>query len=184
MKNEKDGYELSHEVKSGSKILTLLGIVAILLGILAMLAPGIAGLSIVVLLGVFVTCAGVVRMFWALQASSLSKGLLTFALGSLTLICGIVLLANPIIGAGVLTIALGAYFILDGLIELAAGFTLKGGIWLVFGGGISVLLGIMIWTQYPLSGAWAMGTLLGIKLFMVGLITINGGSAVRSFAKA
>jgi uncharacterized membrane protein HdeD (DUF308 family) len=123
-------------------------------------------------------------MFWALQASTFSKGLLTFALGSLTLICGIVLLANPVIGAGVLTIALGTYFVLDGLVELAAGITLKGGVWLIFGGCVSVLLGGMIWAQYPLSGAWAMGTLLGIKLFMVGLIMINGGSAVRTFAKA
>jgi len=86
---EKDADELKHDVKSGGKILTLLGVVAIVMGILAMLAPGIAGLSIVVLLGVVVTCAGVVRMFWALQASSFSKGILTFALGSLTLICGI-----------------------------------------------------------------------------------------------
>jgi uncharacterized membrane protein HdeD (DUF308 family) len=40
----------------------------------------------------------------------------------------------------------------------------------------------MIWAQYPLSGAWAMGTLLGIKLFFVGLTMITAGSAVRSMA--
>jgi len=40
------------------------------------------------------------------------------------------------------------------------------------------------WAQYPLSGAWAMGTLLGIKLFLVGLVMIASGSAVRSLARA
>jgi uncharacterized membrane protein HdeD (DUF308 family) len=40
----------------------------------------------------------------------------------------------------------------------------------------------MIWGQFPLSGAWAIGILLGIKLFFVGLIMITGGSAVRSMA--
>ena len=76
------------------------------------------------------------------------------------------------------------YFIVDGIFEIGAGFTLKGGAWLVFSGSISIVLGLMIWAQYPLSGAWAMGTLLGIKLFLVGLVMIASGSAVRSLARA
>jgi len=43
--------------------------------------------------------------------------------------------------------------------------------------------GIMIWGQFPLSGVWAIGILLGIKLVFVGLIMLMGGSAVRSMAK-
>jgi uncharacterized membrane protein HdeD (DUF308 family) len=49
--------------------------------------------------------------------------------------------------------------ILDGIFEIAAGFTLTGGAWLVFGGAIPILLGVMIWAQYPLSGAWAARSL-------------------------
>jgi uncharacterized membrane protein HdeD (DUF308 family) len=54
---------------------------------------------------------------------------------------------------------------------------------MLFGGIVSVLLGIMIWAQFPLSGVWAIGILLGIKLFFVGLIMLVGGSAMRSMAK-
>jgi hypothetical protein len=38
---------------------------------------------------------------------------------------------------------------------------------MLFGGVVSVLLGIMIWRQFPLSGAYAIGVLVGIKLFFV-----------------
>ena len=57
-----------------------------------------------------------------------------------------------------------------------------GRAWLLFGGIASILLGTMIWRQFPLSGTWAIGVLLGVKLLIVGTIMIAGGSAVRSFA--
>jgi uncharacterized membrane protein HdeD (DUF308 family) len=41
-----------------------------------------------------------------------------------------------------------------------------------------------LWAQFPLSGAWAMGILFGLKLLLIGIIMLTGGSAVRSLAKA
>ena len=170
--------------KAGGKRMTTYGVIAIILGMLAMLAPGFTGLSIAMLLGGLVLISGIVRMIWAFQSGSLGRGLWMFAIGGLTLLCGIALLAHPLFASGVLTIVLAVYFIADGISEIAVGFGRleDGGGWLLFGGIVSVLLGGMIWAQYPLSGAWAMGTLLGIKLFFVGLAMINGGSAVRAMA--
>ena len=105
-------------------------------------------------------------------------------IGGLTLLCGIALLANPLFASGVLTIVLAVYFVSDGISEIAASLRTYGrrrGM-AVFSGIVSIILGAMIWAQYPLSGAWAIGTLLGIKLFFVGLTMITGGSAVRSIA--
>jgi uncharacterized membrane protein HdeD (DUF308 family) len=144
------------------------------------MAPGIAGLSVAVLLGLVVLAAGVVRMLWAFR----SDGVWSFALGSLTFLCGLALLANPLFASGVMSVVLAAYFILDGVFEIGAGFgsTGPGRGWLAFAGVISILLGAMIWVQFPWSGAWAMGILLGIKLFLVGLVMIAGGSTVRAVA--
>lgn len=177
---------LTEAVKTGGKRMTAFGIITIILGVLAMLAPGVTGLSIIMVLGGLVMAAGVIRMIWAFQSGSVGRGLWMFALGALTLICGVGLLANPLFGSGVITILLAMYFIFDGVSELAVGFGRlgDGGGWLLFSGVVSVLLGAMIWGQFPLSGAWAMGTLLGIKLFLVGLTMITGGSAARSLAKA
>jgi uncharacterized membrane protein HdeD (DUF308 family) len=53
---------------------------------------------------------------------------------------------------------------------------------MIFGGIVSILLGFMIWGQFPLSGPYALGILLGIKLFFVGLIMVTGGSTLRALA--
>jgi uncharacterized membrane protein HdeD (DUF308 family) len=172
--------------KAGGKKMTVYGVIAIILGMLAMLTPGLTGLSVIIMLGVIVLVGGIVRIIWAFQAGSLGKGVLMFMIGGLTLLCGIALLANPLFASGVLTIMLAVYFIVDGIFEIVAGARLRpetGWGWMLFGGIVSVWLGIIIWRQFPLSGVWAIGILLGIKLFFVGLIMIMGGSAVRSMAK-
>jgi uncharacterized membrane protein HdeD (DUF308 family) len=136
-------------------------------------------------MGLLVLAGGIVRIIWAFQAGSFGKGLLMFAIGGLTLLCGIALVANPLFVSGVLTVVLALYFILDGISEIVGGMRLRPGsgwAWMLFGGIVSVLLGIMIWAQFPLSGLWAIGILLGIKLFFVGLIMVMGGAAVRSMA--
>ncbi len=138
------------------------------------------------LLGVLVLIGGIVRIVWAFQAGSFGKGLLMFAIGGLTLLCGIALVANPLFASGVLTVILAGYFIFDGISEIVGGIRQRpesGWSWMLFGGIVSIWLGMMIWGQFPLSGVWAIGILLGIKLFFVGLIMVMGGSAVRSMAK-
>jgi len=165
---------------------TTFGVIAIVLGMLAMLAPGLTGLSVALLLGIIVLAAGIVRIFWAFQAGTFGKGLAGFVIGGLTLLCGILLIANPLFASGMLTILLAIYFICDGIFEIVAAIQCKpmeGWGWLLFGGIVSVLLGLMIWAQYPLAGAWAMGILIGIKLFMVGLIMVTGGAVVREMEK-
>jgi uncharacterized membrane protein HdeD (DUF308 family) len=178
--------DLQEAAKAGGKSMTFFGVIAIILGMLAMMMPGLTGVSVVFLLGWIVLVAGIVRMIWAFQAGGLGKGLLKFAIGLLTLLTGLALLSHPLFASGVLTIMLAVYFILDGIGELAAGISLRpanGWGWLLFGGIVSIWLGLMIWRQFPLSGVWAIGILLGIKLFFIGLIMVTAGSAVRTIAK-
>jgi len=54
--------------------------------------------------------------------------------------------------------------------------------WLIFAGLISVLLGILIMYQFPLSGLVAIGILFGIKLFFVGIVMVTNGYGLRGSA--
>jgi uncharacterized membrane protein HdeD (DUF308 family) len=167
--------------------LTVFGVICIILGILAMMAPGITGLSIAMALGWLVAIGGIFRIIIAFQAGTIGRGLLRLLFGGLTLMCGIVLVNHPLFASGVLTVILALYFVLDGMSEILVGTRVgmkAGGGWLLFGGIVSLLLGIMIWLQFPLSGVWALGILLGIKLFFVGLTMVTVGSALRSAPKA
>jgi uncharacterized membrane protein HdeD (DUF308 family) len=185
---KEDGMSGFAEVlKVDGKRITVLGVVAIILGVLAMLMPVLAGASVVLFLGVLVLAAGIVRMIWAFGSDSVGKGMLKFAVGVLTLLCGIVLLAHPLFASVVLTLVLAIYFVVDGIVEIVAGIKRRPGLgwmWMLVGGIVSILLGVIIWRQFPLSGIWAIGILLGIKLFFVGLIMIMAGSAIRAVSKA
>ncbi len=91
-------------VGRGGKRMSRLGIATMILGFLVMLAPILVGFSLLWILGLLVSAAGLVRMFWAFQTGSLGKGVLVFGIGGLTLLGGIALLANPMLASGVLTI--------------------------------------------------------------------------------
>jgi uncharacterized membrane protein HdeD (DUF308 family) len=136
---------------------------------------------------VLVLAAGIVRIIWAFGSGSVGKGMLKFAIGVLTLLCGIVLLAHPLFASVVLTLVLAIYFVVDGIVEIVAGIKRRpalGWIWMLVGGIVSILLGVVIWRQFPLSGIWAIGILLGIKLLFVGFIMVTAGSVIRSVSKA
>jgi len=175
--------EITIAASPGTRNMKLFGIVTVVLGMLSIAAPLITGLSVVVLVGLLVLAGGLVRMAWAFRAGSFGKGLLMFAIGGLTLLCGLALVTDPILASGVLTIILAAYLVIDGVIEIAAAFHVhrsSGWLWLLVGGVLSILLGLMIWSEFPLSGAWAIGVLLGIKLLLVGMIMISVGPTGRS----
>jgi uncharacterized membrane protein HdeD (DUF308 family) len=49
----------------------------------------------------------------------------------------------------------------------------------LFSGIVTVLLGILLLAEWPLSGAWALGTLVGVNLLFSGFAMISIGSAAK-----
>ena len=48
---------------------------------------------------------------------------------------------------------------------------------------MGVLLGFLLLRDWPLSGLWAIGTLVGVNLLFAGFSFISIGSAARGVAK-
>jgi uncharacterized membrane protein HdeD (DUF308 family) len=177
---------ISKEVGAGGRRMTLLGVITIILGLCAIAAPMMTGLSVVMLVGWLVIAAGVLRMIWAFGAGSFGRGLLAFAMGGLILLCGLALVTDPLIASGFLTFIIAFCLIADGVAEILGALRLGSGSgrgWMLIGGVVSIVLGVMIWRQYPLSGGWAIGVLLGIRLLFAGMAMITGGSALRTIGK-
>ena len=167
---------------AGGRNMKIFGIITIVLGILAIASPIFVGMSVVFLVGVLVLAGGTTRMIWAFHADSLGKSLLGFTIGGLTLLCGIALVTEPLLASGVLTIILAVYFLVDGVLEIVAAFKMRSSSrrgWLLAGGILSCFLALMIWHQFPLSGVWAIGLLLGLKLLLIGMIMISVGQIAR-----
>jgi uncharacterized membrane protein HdeD (DUF308 family) len=176
---------LAKAVKKDSTALIIFGALTVILGILAMMAPLVAGVAVSVTVGILLIIGGIMRTLFAFKCKSWGKGILAFVLGVLTLLIGLVMVFRPLLGLTSLTLVLAAYFFVDGIFEIFESFDLKplkGWGWMLFGGIVSVLLGIMIWRQWPVSGVWAIGILVGIKLIFAGWAMVGIGAAGRSIA--
>jgi uncharacterized membrane protein HdeD (DUF308 family) len=93
---------------------------------------------------------------------------------------------DPLFAFGFLTVLIALYLFADGVAEIVGAFRLheSGRAWLFIGGVASIILGVLVWRQFPLSGGLAIGIMLGIKMLFAGSAMLAGASAVRSLAKA
>ena len=178
--------ELVNTIKRHAGLAMVVGILIAIAGVLAIVSPFIAGLSVTVAVGVLLLVTGVSRLFLAFKMGSFGRGLLVFVLGLLTLVAGGYMVARPGVGLATLTLFLAAYLFVQGIFEIVWAFRLrpvKGWGWTLFSGISSLLLGILIWAQFPVSGMWAVGTLVGVHMIFAGSATASIGSAARSGAK-
>jgi len=170
----------AQEIKNNTKFIMILGTILLVIGLLAMGAPLVAGLSLALMIGVILLLAGIGQLVFAIKTD---KGLFNISIALLTLIVGLYMLANPGAALGSLTIFLALYLLISGIFEIMMSLQIrpvKGWGWALFSGIISTMLGAMIWGQYPVSGAWAVGLLIGIRLFFSGWTLLMFGMAAKA----
>jgi uncharacterized membrane protein HdeD (DUF308 family) len=167
-------------IRNNAGRFTLLGIVQIILGVVALGAPFATGTAVTMVVGAILLLAGLAQIIQGVRATSLGSTLIPLIGGIIAALCGALVLAHPLLGLGFLTLLLAGFFFAEGIWKIAFALRLDaatGRNWMLFGGIIAVILGILIWRQWPLSGAWAIGTLVGIDLLL-------GGSALVAVALA
>ena len=171
------------DAKKNAGWLIFLGVLNAIVGFLAIGSPMVAGMSVVILVGIFMLIAGISQLFGSFKAGSFGSGALGFIGGLLTSVAGLLMFTRPLFGLGVLTILLGIYFFIDGIGEIALAFRIKpekGWGWTLISGILAILLGFFIMSQWPFSGAWAIGMLVGIHLVFRGISLVVIGAAARS----
>ena len=148
-----------------------LGIVQIIAGTLAVSFAFSATLASVVTLGVLLLIAGGAQMAAAHLARDWDGFLLFLLLAILYVVAGVLTLQYPLLAAEGLTFMLAALFLVVGLFRIAVALVdhVPSWGWLLFNGVVTVLLGLAIWQQWPESGLWVVGMLVGIELIVNGV---------------
>ena len=170
------------EIKKNSGLTITIGVIVLLMGFLAMGSPLIAGLSVSLMVGGMLIIGGIAQLVFAIKSDN---GIFAIIIAVLMVIVGGYMISNPAAALASLTIFLAAYLIVSGVFEALLAFQVKpakGWGWELFNGIISLLLGAMIWNQFPISGAWAIGILFGVKLLFSGWTLIMFGLAARGMA--
>jgi uncharacterized membrane protein HdeD (DUF308 family) len=174
---------LREEVRRNATPMILLGVVLLLLGALALSAPFWEGIAAALGVGCLVLAAGIAQCFFALQSGRASQRLLGLLAGILTALCGVVMIAHPLLNLGFLTLALAAYFAVAGVFEGVQALRLRplgGWDWVGAGALLSLALAAMIWKQWPFSGDWAVAVYIGVKVMVLGATMVVLGRAART----
>ncbi len=103
-------------------------------------------------------------------------------MGVLYIAGGWVLLSNPVAATASLTLAIGLIWIVSGLFRMALAGAVwrEGGWWLLLSGALGIVAGAVIVAQWPASGLWVLGLLLGIDLIVYGCAWIAYAFGVHS----
>jgi uncharacterized membrane protein HdeD (DUF308 family) len=85
-------------------------------------------------------------------------------------VAGFLLVTRPLISAEVATVFMAMFFIVGGLFQLIGSFvvTLPGWGWQALDGVITLILGVLVLAQWPVSGLWVIGLFVGIDLIFYG----------------
>jgi uncharacterized membrane protein HdeD (DUF308 family) len=158
----------------------------IVLGIFAIVEPGIAGLGVTLLVGWLLIFGAAGHFIAALKGGGAKQVIFQALVGIVYLIGGLYFLTHTIMAVGTLTLLLAGVILAEGVLEVIAYFRLKGegaSGWLLLNGIITLLLGGLIWVHWPSSSIWAIGTLVGVNLLMTGITRLMFGLAARKLIR-
>ena len=175
------------EAKKNAGLLIFLGILTVIFGVLAIASPFITGVAVAIFVGSMLILTGIAQLVHAFKARMWGIGFWGSVIGLLSIAAGVYMMIRPGVGLAALTLLLAIYFLVDGISEIIAAFRIKpdqGWGWVLFNGIIAVLLGFMIWRQWPASGAWAIGILVGVHILMSGWTMVILGTGARKVAGA
>jgi uncharacterized membrane protein HdeD (DUF308 family) len=178
--------EVVGAMKKGGGWLIFLGVLTVLFGMIAIGSPYMMGAAVTIVVGALLVVNGVFQVVHGFGVPGWKGKTFTILVGVLTVIGGAMILSRPMFGLSLLTMILAIYFVMEGVMTMMMAFQLKpekGWGWAMFSGVVSLLLGVLIWMQWPVSGLWAIGILVGVRMLMSGWGMIALGSVSRGIAK-
>jgi uncharacterized membrane protein HdeD (DUF308 family) len=172
-------------VKSASTVSILWGALLIVLGVMAVGSPFLAAVAVNVVVAWLILFAGVVHLALAFRAHGAGSMIWKVLVGIAYLCFGAYLLVHPVLAVATLTLLLASLFLIEGILDIVLYVKMRpihGSSWVLIDGIVTLLLGLMIYMQWPSSSAWAIGTLVGISLIFSGVARVMMSLAVRKGA--
>jgi len=158
------------------------GVLLIGLGMVAIAEPMVAAIAINVLVAWLIVLAGVVHLIVAFHSREAGSIIWRLLVGLAYVCFGAYLIARPVVGVASLTLVLAVLFLLEGVFDIVLFFRTRRFMrssWILFDGIVTLILGLMIYMQWPSSSAWAIGTLVGVSMIFSGITRVMMSLAVH-----
>lgn len=171
-----------YEVRSSWGWYMFLGILLLLLGAICIIGNVAATFVTVIALGWFLIFSGVVALIHAFRVHAWGSGFVVHLLSALLRgFMGYLLIRYPGSGAVTLTLLLSFFLIVGGLFRAIAAGTLKfprwG--WSVLSGVVSLVLGVVLLAEMPVSSLWFIGFVIGMDMIFEGASLVGFATALH-----
>lgn len=147
------------------------GVLLVVAGVLALVYPFIASVTVVFLLAWILIASGILQGIGLIGASNVPHYWLQLISAVLAILIGVILLGSPDSGLLIMTVLLIVYFMVEGIAKVIFALTIRpfphwG--WVLGSGLVGILLALILWANMPLSSDWLLGLMLGILLVCEG----------------
>jgi uncharacterized membrane protein HdeD (DUF308 family) len=148
------------------------GILLLIGGASALLAPLLVSLVVEVIAGIFFAIGGLIMVVQVFTTKDGWDARLTYLiLGLFNTLAGLALLFRPLEGLVALTLVAIVAIFVNGLIRIAIGVAARpeaGSGWVILGGALSVAIATYLLTIYPEVSAVLLGIFIGVSLIAEG----------------
>jgi uncharacterized membrane protein HdeD (DUF308 family) len=148
----------------------VLGISLIVAGAMAIGLSWMAGSASVIALGILLLLGGAAQIVGAFFGRRWGGLFLELPAGMFHGIIGLLMIDGLPQMPNAITVMVAAFFIFGGafriFVAVAERFESWG--WLLSYGIVNLVLGILLWRQWPLSGLWEIGPFVGIQMISLG----------------
>jgi uncharacterized membrane protein HdeD (DUF308 family) len=177
---------VSDQVKSSSTQLIFLGILAIIIGCLALAWPGVTILALVILFAIWAFTDAVLQFMRMVGSATAGPVVGHLLLALIDIAAGIVALVWPAPTALVLVLVVGIWAVAGGFVEIFAAFqpaeTTGTRALFVLGGLVAIAFGVVFFAR-PGVGAVTLALLFGLFALIYGIWGIVAGIEMRRTGK-
>ena len=164
------------------------GVIMLILGVLAIIWPGISTIAVDIYVGWLFLVSGIVGIFTMFLARDVQAFLWMLLTAALSLFVGIMLVWHPAQGAVSLTMVLTAFFIVEGVFQIVASLSYRDVFpgqwgWMLASGIADLVLAGIIIAGWPGTAGWALGLIVGVNLITSGAAITTVALAARSLVK-
>jgi uncharacterized membrane protein HdeD (DUF308 family) len=161
------------------------GAALVLSGIAALCWPIAGALAIGLFLGWTLSVAGILGLVAGFRARHVRGHWRDAAVGGLSLVLGLLILLNPLIGTLTLLYLMSFWFAMAGVVEIASGVRHKSErVRLLSLGALDLLLSILLLSGFAGGDVGLVATLAGVSFIASGLVTIIAALELRMLVRA
>lgn len=178
---------IASAIRKASPWLIVWSAVTFVCGILAFILPLTISFGIALVIGCLILVAGIAHLFFAFDTRGVGGFLWQILVSLLYAIAAICLLVNPLWGVLSLSLFLAIFLLLEGILEFALYFRVRRfrhSVWLLIDGIGTLILGILMISQWPPASPEIIGAFIGISLMLSAISRLIFTMAIRALNPA